>query len=110
MKAERYEQVIKNRLPEKELLVDLKKDIQFLAGGEGLTSNVVFNQEDSTQSARIGAIGLTLTLSGDYDAITRFIGRLNELRYLVSIESMAVTRRGGNTVDVEAKGKVLYRK
>src|SRR3989338_5332698 len=44
-KAERYTQILDNRLPEKELLIDLKKDVQFLAGSEGLTSNLTFNQD-----------------------------------------------------------------
>lgn len=110
MKAERYTRVLENRLPEKQLLIDLKKDVQFLAGSEGLSSNLVFNQDVSTQSGQMGAISLTMTLSGDYDAVTRFIGRLNELRYLMSIESMTVTRRDAKSVDVEAKGRVLYMK
>lgn len=110
-KAERYTQILNNRLPEKELLIDLKKDVQFLAGSEGLTSNLIFNQDSDTKSPQIGAVSITLTLSGDYDAVARFMGRLNEIRYLISIESMTLNKRGDSSnVDIEMKGKVLYKK
>lgn len=110
-KAERYTQILDNRLPEKELLIDLKKDVQFLAGSEGLTSNLTFNQDSDTQSSKIGAVSITLTVTGNYDSVARFIGRLNEIRYLISLDSMTLNNKGStNDVDVEMKGKVLYKK
>ncbi len=110
MKAERYLQILDNRLPEKELLIDLKKDLQFLAGSEKVGSNLVFNQDLDTQSPRVGAIGVTLSLSGGTEEIIRFIGRLNEIRYLISIESMTFTKKEGSNVDVQLKGRVFYKK
>lgn len=109
-KAGRYMQVIENRLPEKELLFDLKKDIQFVAGSEGLISSIVFNQDMDIGSGQLGAVSFTLNVSGDYDAVARFAKRLNEIKYLVSIEGITLIGQSDNAVDIEMKGKVLYRK
>lgn len=109
-KAERYGQILQNRLPEKELLIDLKKDFQFLAASEGVNVNLIFNSEAETASPRVGAIGVTLSLKGPFPNVVRLISRLNEMRYLVSIESMTMSRGDNAMMDVEAKGKVLFQK
>lgn len=108
-KAKRYAQVLDNRIPEKESLIDLKKDIQFLGRGEGLETNLTLNNEIDTSSVQIGSIGITFTLRGDMEGILRFLRRLNEIRYIVSIDSMTLSTRA-DVVEMEAKGKVFYSK
>jgi Tfp pilus assembly protein PilO len=109
-KGERYMGVLENRLPEKELLIDLKKEFQFLGASENVSVNLIFNSEVETSSPNVGAIGITLTVKGNYASVVRFISRLNEMRYLVSLESMTMSRGDDGVMDVEAKGRVFFKK
>lgn len=106
-KGERYIKILENRLPEKEAIIDLRKDVRFLASSEGVAADVALNQE-TTVSTHVGAINIGMTLGGQNENIIRFLGRLNELRYLITIESAVFSKRADGGTDVDVKGKVFF--
>jgi Tfp pilus assembly protein PilO len=108
-KGERYIKVLENRLPEKEAIIDLRKDLRFLASTEGVSADITLNQE-STISPRIGAISVSMTISGQDEDIIRFLGRLNELRYLLTIDSVVFSKRADGGTDLDVRGKVFFGK
>lgn len=109
-KAESYSRILENRLPEKELLIDLKKELQFIAAGDAVSVNLVFNSEVETAATRVGAISFTMTVKGPLENVTAFISHLNNIRYLISLDSMTMSKGADGVMDVDVRGKVLFRK
>lgn len=114
-KGKDYEQILENILPERDSLIDLKKDFQFLAAGEGLDLNFSFSTERDKGSKLVGAIGITLTVQGSSERkIFSFLEKLEGFRYLFSIDAMSLQREkdresGAERVTAVIRGEVLYR-
>ena len=108
-KGKEYEQLLNNVLPEKDNLLDLKRDFQFVASGEGLDLNFSFAGERVKQSSLIGAVGVALSIEGrSKEDIFSFLERLEKFRYLFSIESVTL-QENQDTVGATIRGEVLYR-
>jgi Tfp pilus assembly protein PilO len=108
-KGKGYEQVLQNVLPSRDSLINLKKDFQFVASGEGLDLNFSFAGERQKQSPLVGAVGVSLVLEGKSKSdIFSFLEKLEKFRYLFSIESMTL-QENKDTVGVTIRGEVLYR-
>jgi hypothetical protein len=108
-KGKAYEQILYNVLPLRDNLIDLKKDFQFVAAGEGLDLNFSFAGERQKQSSLVGAVGVALAVEGkSKNDIFSFLEKLEKFRYLFSIESITL-QENTDTVGAAIRGEVLYR-
>ncbi len=114
-KGREYERILENILPQRDQLIDLKRDFQFLASGEGLDLIFSFSGEREKGSPLVGAVGVTLTVQGkSEDEVMSFFDALGDFRYLFSIDSVSLQNereRGESPQRASAtiKGEVLYR-
>ena len=108
-KAGEYEKVLENIMPKRDELIDLKKDFQFLAAGEGLDLAFSFMSERETETPLVGGMGVSISVRGDsQEQIFSFLERLKKFRYLFSIDSLRF-ETGDKSASVSLKGEVLFR-
>ncbi len=109
-KAGEYERILENMLPKKDDLIDLKKDFQFLAGGEGLDLSISILGEKQKTSPLLGAVNVAISVTGDTEEeMFGFLKKLEDFRYIFSIDSISIEKNisGGRTLSI--RGEVLYR-
>lgn len=104
-----YTGVLNNLIPQKDKLIDLRKDFQFLAGGDNIDVSFSFAGEQPTASPNISTIGINLNLQGDMEGIFNFIKKLQNFHYLISINSVIIEKKDQVTV-ATMRGEVFFRK
>lgn len=101
--------VLNNVLPLQDQLINLRKDFQFLAGGSNVSVNFSFTGDRTTASPRVGAIGVSLDLTGDFNSLMGFIHKLQSFHYLFSIDSVTFDQKD-KTMTALLRGEVFFRK
>lgn len=104
-------EILNNLIPQQDKLIDLRKDFQFLAGGNNLGVSFSFAGERMTASPHLGAIGINLNLQGNMDDIFSFIKKLQDFHYLISIGSVTIEKKDKETGSVGlVRGEVFFQK
>jgi len=101
--------ILNNVLPTEDQLIDLRKDFQFFAGSSNVTVDFSFTGERSTASPQIGALGISLNLTGDFNSLLQFIQKLKNFHYLISIDGVTFSEQE-NTMAASVRGEVFFRK
>jgi len=108
-KARGYMNVLETVLPEKDKLIDLRKEFQFLGSEEGVSVNLGFSGERETDSAAVGSVGFTLNLGAEQmQPMVNFVKKLENFQYLVVIDSVSISEKDSDFVGL-VRGRVLYR-
>lgn len=107
-KAEEYLNILHNVLPERDALLGLRKELQFLAAGDNISLNFSFAGNLKTLSPLIGSVLFNMNLQGDFEKLIEFIKKIDNFQYLISLDNFTVTR-GVEVSNSAIKGQTLFR-
>jgi Tfp pilus assembly protein PilO len=108
-KAKEYSETIEKLIPQKDELINLRKDFQYLASSEKLEMSFSFLGEQSTAAPQLGSIGISLGVQGDLGTISSFLKKLEDFRYLMGVENLVFDNREGKS-SASIRGRVFFRK
>ncbi len=108
-KAKEYSEILQEIIPEKDELINLRKDFQYLASSEKLEMSFSFLGEQSTNAPQLGSVGIGLTIQGSLETVGSFLKKLEEFRYLMGVESLTFDNREEKS-NVSIRGRVYFRK
>lgn len=109
-KAKEDISILNNLIPQQDQLIDLRRDFQFLGGGDNLDINFAFTGERTTDSPRLGAIGISLDVQGEMRNVLDFMKKLEHFHYLISIDSVTIDKKDSGGVTALLRGGVFFRK
>jgi len=108
-RAKEYSEILQRVIPEKDELINLKKDFQYLASSEKLDMSFSFLGEQNTNAPQLGLVGVSLTIQGNLETIGNFFKKLEGFRYLMGVESLTFDNREGKS-NASIRGRVYFRK
>lgn len=107
-KAKEYLNILHNVLPERDALLELRKEFQFLAAGDNLSLNFSFASNLKTLSPLIGSVLFNMNLKGDFEKLIEFVKKMDNFQYLISLDNFTVTR-GVEASESVIKGQAFFR-
>ncbi|MCP6720406.1 MAG: hypothetical protein KJI72_03775 [Patescibacteria group bacterium] len=107
-KGEPYLNVLYNIIPLKDELIDLSKDFQSLAASERLDYGFTFVGETPATPGNLGSVRFSLSLGGSLNQLIDFIENLQNFRYLINLENIAMSG-GASQTSMDIKGSVFFR-
>lgn len=108
-KAVDYLNILNNILPQRDSLIELRKEFQFLASVDNVNMVFSFIGDKQTSSPLIGSVWFNLSLSADnIENIFEFIKKLDNFQYLLSLDGLTFTR-GAEKFDSTMKGLVFFK-
>lgn len=109
-KAEGYLNVLRNVVPEKDALINVSRDFQFLASQTRTEYSFGFLGESGSAEGGIGALTFRLTLRGDLANLFSFVERFAMFPFLSTIDTFNIERKGPDTrSELLAQGRIFFR-
>lgn len=108
-KAKEYSEILEKVIPQKDELINLKKDFQYLASSEKLEMSFSFLGEQGTNAPQLGSVGVSLTIQGSMEMISSFLQKLENFRYLMGVESLTFDNREGKS-NASIRGRIFFKK
>lgn len=110
-----YNQEVKNDLPllytllpQQDQLINLPKDLQFLAAQDGLTYTFAFGPLTPASDQSFGTVQFQLTLGGTLNELMEFVQRFQKFKYLTKIIAINLSR-AGNSYQMSMNAQVSFR-
>jgi len=88
-------------------IITLGKDFRVLAVQNNLDASFAWGTETKPTAESFGTVGFTLTVMGEYEKLRAFIGKLNNFRFLIVIDSLSLSRAPQGSLTI--LGRVFYR-
>jgi hypothetical protein len=106
--------VLYSVVPQKDRLINLSKEFQFLVPqsnanqGSRMDYGFTFVEETAATDQNLGFIRFRLNLSGEFDRLIKFVQTLQNFRYLTAVDSLSINRENlqGRMV---VNGRVFFR-
>lgn len=108
-KAEPYQSILDNILPEKDRLINFGQDLITMAKKNKVAMEFAFGGEVKSADTEPGFINFSIKADGAYDDFIRFLREVEKSRFLVKFTAADVTRDSGQRFDILASGQVFYR-
>lgn len=106
--AEAYLNVLHNVVPLKDELIDVSKDFQAIAAAGNLEYGFTFIGETPATADTLGFVKFNLALGGPLNELLNFVKSLENFRYLVNFENIAVSKNL-ETTRMAINGSVFFR-
>lgn len=102
--------VLTDAVPQKDELINLTKEFQFLSAKSGLESSFTFMGESPATETSFGNISFKLSVGGDFEKLMNFVSELNSFHYLSSFDSLSIARSPQEDKStLTTLGKVYFR-
>jgi len=108
-KAKEYSEILERVIPQKDELINLKKDFQYLASSEKLEISFAFLGEQGTNAPQLGSVGVSITIQGSMEMVASFLEKLESFRYLMGVESLTFDNREGKS-NASIRGRIFFKK
>ncbi|MEW6617284.1 MAG: type 4a pilus biogenesis protein PilO [Patescibacteria group bacterium] len=108
-KAKEYSEILEKVIPQKDELINLKKDFQYLASSEKLEMSFAFLGEQGTNAPQLGSVGVSITIQGSMEMVASFLQKLESFRYLMGVESLTFDNREGKS-NASLRGRIFFKK
>lgn len=105
-KADQLFQSLQNVLPSKDQLINFSKNLETIAKDNRLGFGFVFGAESAGKDNEPRVTHFTLTSSGPYSSLLRFLRAIEGGEYLVKINSVDIIEKG-NSFEMILRGMVF---
>ena len=104
-----YLTILKNIVPEQDKLLNLAQELETLAASLELEFGFSFLGENAPNPPEFGSLNFELNVGAkNISKISSFIERLEDFRYLISVNSVNINR-GAEKISAAISGRVYYR-
>ena len=104
-----YLTILKNIVPEQDKLLNLAQELETLAASLELEFGFSFLGENAPNPPEFGSLNFKLNVGAkNISKISSFIERLEDFRYLISVNSVNINR-GAEKISAAINGRVYYR-
>ena len=108
-KGRNYLNVLHNVVPAKDQLIDLRQEFQSLATRENIGFGFSFSAGDEAAGgSELDSLNFNLNVKGTIDELLAFMRDLQNFRYLITLDELAMTRQGSE-IQMIIKGQIYYR-
>lgn len=101
--------VLENRLPTRDELILFPRELTRLANDNNIELGFAFGSESPGSDEEPGVVGFTLSLSGEYDNLAKFLSDIEKSRYYIRITTADLTRKSGEIFGLITSGEVYIR-
>jgi len=104
-----YLTILKNVVPKQDKLLNLAQELETLAASLRLEFGFSFLGENVPNPPEFGSLNFKLNVgANNINKISSFIQRLENFRYLLSVNSVSINR-SGEKINADISGQVYYR-
>jgi Tfp pilus assembly protein PilO len=91
--ANHYLTILRNRLPNRDELINFPKEIVNLANRNKIELGFSFKGDVDAVKEELKNLAFSMTLAGTYDDALKFLRELENHRYFISVENVNLTRK-----------------
>lgn len=96
-------------VPIEDQLINLPKDLQFLASQDNLEYSFSFVGRSSPSDQSLGSIQVQLSLEGPFEKLISFVQRLQNFKYLTKVTSVNISKVAGTAYQMTVRAQVAFR-
>jgi len=108
-KAKGYIAVLQGMVPQKEELINISKDFQFLATQSGVSQSFSFLDETPASGGALGSINVRIDVGGSIERIAQFVRGIENFKYVTKIDRVAINRNQNNTLTASIGAHIYFR-